>query len=133
MALALLFPLFGVIIWLLFAAAAWALPLYLGLSAAFAAVHAGASGTTAFLIGLGTFLATVSAGRALARILPERRPARIALMALFALPAAAATASVTALLSRIAGVDEWAVITIAITGAVLGGSAGARLLEPPAI
>ncbi len=137
MAVALLFPLtlvgLGFFVWLMFAAAAWALPVFLGLSATFAADHAGASGATSFLVGFAVFLVTVVAGRTLAMQLPERRrPARVALMLLFALPAAAATASITATLSRAVGVEEWAVVVVAIIGAVLGGLAGARVLEQPA-
>ena len=136
MAVALLLPLtlvgLGFFVWLMFAAAAWALPVFLGLSAAFAADRAGDSGATSFLIGFAVFLITVVAGRVLATHLPERRPSRIALMLLFALPAAAATASVTAALSRAIGVDRWAVVVMAIVGAVFGGFAGARVLEQPA-
>ena len=132
MAVALLFPLLGFFIWCLFAAAAWALPIFLGLSAAFAADHAGTSGATSFLIGFGVFLATVAVGRTLMTLAPERGPARTALILLFALPAAAATASVSATISRIVGVNEWAVVVVAIIGAVLGGFAGACVLEQPA-
>jgi len=132
MAVALLIPLLGLFVWFLFAAAAWALPIFLGLSAAFAADHAGASGATSLLIGFGIFVATVVGGRTLLTTLPARGPARIAIMLLFALPAAAATASVSASLSRVVGIDEWAVVVVAIIGAVLGGFAGARVLEQPA-
>jgi len=132
MALALLIPLLGLFVWFLFAASAWALPLFLGLSAAFAADHAGASGATSFLIGFGVLVATVVVGRTFLTLLPERGPARIAFLLLFALPAAAATASVSASLSRVVGVDEWAVVVMAIIGTILGGFAGARVLEQPA-
>ncbi|QKR98268.1 hypothetical protein F9288_00320 [Sphingomonas sp. CL5.1] len=132
MAIALLFPILALFVWFLFTAAAWALPLSLGLSAAFAADHAGASGATTFLIGFGMFVATVATGRALLALLPERGLARLGFVLLFALPAAVATASVSVSLSRIMGVDEWAVIAVAVIGAILGGFAGARVLDQPA-
>jgi hypothetical protein len=133
MALALLFPLLGLFVWFLFVAAAWALPLSLGLSAMFAADHAGASGVTSFLIGIGVLVATVAAGRTLRTLMPERGPARMGFVLLFALPAAAATASVSVAISRVAGVDQWAIVVVAVIGAVLGGFAGARVLEQSAI
>ncbi len=132
MAIALLFPLLGLFIWFVFAAAAWTLPLSLGLWAAFAADHAGASGATVFLIGFGMFVATVATGRTLLTLLPHRGPARPGFLLLFALPAAVAAASVSAAMGRIVGVDEWVVVAGAIIGAILGGFAGTRVLEQPA-
>jgi uncharacterized membrane protein YfcA len=69
----------------------------------------------------------------LTTLLPGRRPARIFVILLFALPAAAATASVVATLGRATGLDEWAIIPAAIVGAILGGLAGRRTIDQTAV
>ena len=128
-----MFPLLGLFVWFLFVAAAWASPFALGLSAIFAADHAGTSGATSFLIGVGVLVATVAAGRMILTLLPERGPARMGFVLLFALPAAVATALVGGTMSRDTGVDQWAIIAVAVIGAVFGEFAGVRVLEQPAI
>lgn len=133
MVIALPLALFGLgfMVYLMFAAAAYALPLLAGLSAGFAASHAGASGITALAIGIAAFLAVIALGSALNVALP--RPARIGLILLFALPAAAATGSVALSLGRMAGIDEWAVIVAAIVAAVIGAGAGIRTIDRPTV
>jgi hypothetical protein len=122
----------GFFIYLLFAAAAWALPVLVGFSAAMAADHAGAAGTTSILIGIAGFFVTIAVGRWLAILSRDRQPARIVVTLLFALPAAAATASVAAALGRTTGIGEWTVIASALAGAVVGGLAGRRTIDQPA-
>jgi hypothetical protein len=121
----------GIFISLLFAAAAWALPVGIGFSVAVAADHAGTAGVTSLLIGIAAFMATIAAGRVLMALSRNHRPARIIVILLFALPAAAATASVVAALGRMTGIHEWALITSAIVGAIVGGFAGRRTIDQP--
>jgi len=120
----------GVFLWLLFAAAAQALPLFAGLWAGFAASHAGASGGTALLIGVAAFMAVIALGRALTALLPMRG-ARIGIILLFALPAAAATGSVVATLGQAAGIDHWLVALAVIAAAIIGGNSGRRSIDQP--
>ncbi len=121
----------GFFIYLLFAAAAWALPVMIGFSAAMSADHAGATGTTSFLIGVTGFFVTIAVGRWLAILSRDHQPARIIVILLFALPAGAATASVVAALGRTAGIGEWSLIASALAGAVFGGLAGRRTIDQP--
>ncbi|QBE92494.1 hypothetical protein DRN02_011035 [Sphingomonas paucimobilis] len=75
-------------------------------------------------------MAVIVLGRALTALLPARG-ARIGMVLLFALPAAAATASVAATLGRASGVDHWIVALVAIGAAIVGGNAGRRSIDQP--
>ena len=95
----------GFMIYLLFAAATYVLPIYAGLSAGFAALHAGASVTSAMLLGILTFLIVVMVGQMAAQ-LPSRY-ARIAITLLFAVSAAVAGFQVASALLHLGGVGAW--------------------------
>ena len=95
-------------IYLLFAAATYVLPLYAGLSAGFAALHAGASDTSVMLPGIMAFLLVIMLGQMATHLPPSRRP-RIAIALLFAVPAAAAAFQVASALLHLGGVGSWGV------------------------
>ena len=99
----------GFFICLLFAAASYALPLLAGLSAAFAASHAGAEGSAAMLLGVAVFMAVIAAGRLAVVLLPSRL-SQTAIMLLFAVPAAIAAFQVASSLLNLTGGDKWVAI-----------------------
>lgn len=99
----------GVMIYLLFAAATYVLPIYAGLSAGFAAVHAGASYTSALLLGMLAFLLVVMLGQMATQLLPSRH-ARTSIALLFAIPAAVAGFQVASALLHLGSVGPWDVM-----------------------
>lgn len=116
----------GFLIYLLFAATSYATPLFAGISAAFAAWHAGVSGIAAMLLGLAAFMLVIAAGRMATLLLPSAF-ARLAIAVLFAVPAAIAGFQVASALLHLSGAGGWS-IPIAIAMAVpVGVAAGKRL------
>lgn len=114
----------GLMIYLLFAAATFVLPIYAGLSAGFAALHAGASYTSALLLGIIAFLLVIMLGHAATQLLPSRR-ARTAIALLFAVPAAIAGFQVASALLRLGDVGSWGV-ALSLTAALATGMAAAN-------
>jgi hypothetical protein len=78
---------FGYLIYQLFAGATWALPIALGVAAAFGASQLGCSPFMAFILGLAAFMAVITASQ-LAALKLTNPYARIGLVILFAVPAA---------------------------------------------
>lgn len=113
----------GFMIYLLFAAATYVLPIYAGLSADFAALHAGASYTSAILLGILAFLLVVML-RQMAAQQPSR-PARIAVALLFAVPAAVAGFQVASALLHLGGVGSWGV-ALSLAAALATGTVAAK-------
>ena len=114
----------GFMIYLLFAAATYVLPLYAGLSAGFAVLHAGSSVTGALLIGITASLLVIMLGHMATQVLPSR-PARIAVTLLFAVPAAVAGFQVTFALLHLGGVGDWRV-ALSLTAALMTGTVAAK-------
>ena len=114
----------GFMIYLLFAAATYVLPLYAGLSAAFAAVHAGTSYTSALLLGILAFLLVVMLGQMSTQLLPSRH-LRIAIALLFALPAGGAGFQVADALLHLGGVGSWGV-ALSLAAALATGAVAAK-------
>ncbi len=114
----------GFMIYLLFAAATYVLPIYAGLSAGFAALHAGASYTSAILLGILASLLVVMLGQMAAQ-LPSRH-ARIAVALLFAVPAAFAGFQVASALLHLGGVGGWGVGLLLATALATGTVAAKR-------
>ena len=113
----------GFMIYLLFAAASYVLPLYAALSAGFAALHAGASVTSAMLLGILTFLIVVMLGHMAAQ-LPSRY-GRIAIALLFAVPTAVAGFQVASALLHLGGVGNWGV-ALSLAAALATGTVAAK-------
>lgn len=99
----------GFLVYFLFAAASYALPLLAGLSVGFAADQAGVSGADAVLLGTAAFLLVIAVGRIATLLLPSRS-ARMAVVLLFAIPAAVAGFQVGSALLHLSGVGPWGVI-----------------------
>ena len=116
----------GFIIYLLFAAASYALPLFAGVSAAFAAWHAGVPGIAAMLLGVAAFMLVIAAARMATLLLPSLF-ARIAITLVFAVPAAIAGFQVASALMHLSGAGGWS-IPIALATAVVVGTAAAKRL-----
>ena len=114
----------GFIIYLLFAAASYALPLFAGVSAAFAAWHAGVPGIAAMLLGVVAFMSVIAAGRMATLLLPSPL-ARIVIALLFAVPAAIAGFQVASALMHLSGANGWS-IPIALATAMLVGAGAAK-------
>ncbi|MDB5422377.1 MAG: hypothetical protein JWR59_2324 [Brevundimonas sp.] len=117
----------GFMIYLLFAAATYVLPLYAGLSAAFAAIQAGASYTSALLLGILAFLLVVMLGQIATQMLPSRH-LRIAIALLFALPAGLAGFRVADALLHLGGVGSWGV-ALSLAAALATGAVAAKQHE----
>ncbi len=113
----------GFMIYLLFAAATYVLPIYAGLSAGFAALHVGASYTSAILLGILASLLVVMLGQ-IATLLPSPR-ARIAIALLFAVPAAIAGFQVASALLHLGGVGSWGV-ALSLAAALATGTVAAK-------
>jgi len=77
----------GLFCWLIFNLAVYALPIFIGLSAAIAAYHGGAGALGAVLIGIAVGAVTLGAGQ-IAFALVTSMPLRAAIAAGFAIPAA---------------------------------------------
>ncbi len=113
----------GFMIYLLFAAATYVLPIYAGLSAGFAALHAGASYTSAMLLGIASALLFIMLGQMAAQ-LPFRH-ARFAVTLLFAVPAAIAGFQVASALLHLGGVGSWGV-ALSLAAALATGTVAAK-------
>lgn len=113
----------GFMIYLLFAAATYVLPIYAGLSAGFAALHAGSSHTSAMLLGIASALLVIMLGQMAAQ-LPSRH-ARIAVTLLFAVPAAIAGFQVASALLHLGGVGSWGV-ALSLAAALATGTVAAK-------
>ena len=120
----------GLFIYLLFAAASYALPLLAGLSAGFAADHAGVSGIGALLLGTAAFMLVIAGGRMATLLLPSRY-ARMTVALLFGIPAAIAGFQVASALLHLSGVETWGVIAALATALVTGSTAAKRHGMPP--
>lgn len=116
----------GFLIHLLFKAASYALPLFAGLSAAFAAMHAGTSGAGAIVIGTAAFIAVIAVGTIMTLLLPSRH-ARIAAALLFAVPAAVAGFQVASALSHLAGGGASGTAAAMVVALITGVAAAKRL------
>jgi hypothetical protein len=114
----------GLMIYLLFAAATFALPLFAGLSAGFAARHLGASDLNALLFGIVTILLVTSLRQIVTQLLPSRH-ARVAFTLLFAVPASIAGYEVASALSQLCGIGGLGVVlalaAASMTGAIAAG------------
>ena len=114
----------GLMIYLLFAAATYVLPLYAGLTAAFASLHAGASYTSALLLGIIAFLLVIMLGQMASQLLPSRQ-ARSAIALLFGVPAAIAGFEVAFALLHLGGVGSWGV-PLSLAAALVTGTVAAK-------
>jgi hypothetical protein len=118
----------GFMCWLLFALGVYALPCFVGAWAAIAAYHSGAGIVGAIAVALMAGVPTVIAGQL--AILTFRVPIIIAAIGLlFAVPAAISGYSATLALAEI-GIPShsWSVAFAVIGGAVVGGTAWARMI-----
>lgn len=116
----------GFLIRFLFRAATYALPLFVGLSAGFAAMHAGISGAGALLLATAAFMAVVAAGRMATLLLPSSS-ARAPVALLFAVPAAIAGFQVASALSHFAGAGVPGTVAALVVALVTGIAAARRL------
>jgi hypothetical protein len=114
----------GFMIYLLFAAATYMLPLYVCLTAAFAALHAGASYTSALLLGIITFLFVILFGQMATQLLPFWL-ARLSIALLFALPAAIAGFQVASALLHFGNMGSWS-IALSLAAGLATGIVAAR-------
>ena len=117
----------GFMIYLLFAAATYVLPIYAGLSTGFAAFNAGASYTSALLLGMLAFLLVIMFGQVATQLAPSRH-ARIAIALLFAIPAAVAGFQVASALLHLGGVGNWDSldVTLSLVAALATGIFAAK-------
>lgn len=113
----------GFMMYLLFAAATYVLPIYAGLSVGVAALHAGATYMGAMLLGFLVFLLVIVLGQ-IATLLPSPR-ARTAIALLFAVPAAIAGFQVASALLHLGGVGRWGV-TFSLAAALATGTVAAK-------
>ena len=119
----------GYLVYLLFGAASYALPLIAALSAGFAAVHAGASGIGALVLGVAVFVLVIAVGRMATLLLPPHQ-ARMAVMLLFAVPAAIAGYQVAAALLHFGGIGGWGVGLAAIAALATAAVVAKRQVTP---
>lgn len=119
----------GFLVYFLFAAASYALPLLAGLSAGFAADHAGASGIDAFLLGTVAFMLVILIGQVATRLLPSPY-ARMAVVILYAIPASVAGFQVASALLHLSGAGPWSVIAALAMALVVGSAAAKRHAMP---
>ena len=98
----------GLLVYLLFVAATYVVPLYAGLSAGFTALHAGTSYTAALLLGATAFLIVILVGKTATRLLPSRA-ATVVILLLFAAPAGIAGYQVAYALLHLSGAGDWSV------------------------
>ena len=119
----------GYLVYLLFGAASYALPLIAALSAGFAAAHAGASGLGALLLGIAVFMLVIAVGRMATLLLPSHQ-ARMALMLLFAVPAAITGYQVALALVHFSGLGGWGFAIAAIAAVTTAAVAAKRQLAP---
>ena len=121
---------FGYLVYLLFAAATYVLPLYAGLAVGFAAFHGGASGMGALLLGFIAFVTVTALGQIATQMLPSRT-ARTAVTLLFAVPAATAGFAVATGLLHLGGIGSWGVVVALVAAIVTGTMTAKRLQTPP--
>lgn len=120
----------GAMCWLLFNLAAFALPLFAGVSVGLLATHAGAGPLGGVLVGLLVGAATLVAGQLVFTLAPST-PVKLAVAALFAAPAAVAGYHATFGLAAMAIPTEgWRQAFAIIGGLVIGLTALARLSLP---
>ena len=116
----------GLMIYLLFAAATYVVPICAGLSIGFAVFHIGASYTSAWLLGFLAFLLVIMLGQMATQLVPTRH-ARIGVALLFAIPAAVAGFQVASSLLHLGGVAPWNSwdMTLSLAAAVATGMVAA--------
>ncbi len=119
----------GYLVYLLFGAASYALPLIAALSAGFAAAHAGASSLGAFLLGVAVFMLVIAVGRMATLLLPSRH-SRTAVMLLFAVPAAIAGYQVASALLHFSSLGGWGFAIAAIAALATAAVAARRQVAP---
>ncbi len=115
----------GFTIYLLFAAATHVLPLFAGLFALFAALSAGASVTSALLLGILAFLLVITLGQMATQLLPSRY-GRVAIALLFAVPAGIAGFQVASALLHISGAGSWSLVLALVAALATGTVAASR-------
>lgn len=120
---------FGYLIYQLFAGATLALPLALGVAAAFGASQLGCAPFTAFIFGVVAFMAVMTASQ-LAALKLTNSYARIALATLFAVPAALTGFSLAHALGLLVGTSG---IVAGVIGAAGCGAVAAQRLMRPAL
>lgn len=113
----------GFMIYLLFSAATYVVPIYAALSAGFAALHAGATYPSSMLLGVFAFMLVIMLGQ-IATLLPPPR-IRIAIALLFAVPAAIAGFQVASALLHLGGVGREGV-ALSLAAALATGTAAAK-------
>ena len=121
----------GYLVYLLFGAATYALPLLAALGTGFAAAHAGASGTAALLLAAAVFMAVIAAGRMATALLPSRH-ARAAVMFAFAVPAAIIGFEIASALVHFSDIGTGGIVVAAIAGLVTAAVAARRHTTPSA-
>lgn len=114
----------GFMIYLLFAAAIYVLPLYAGLSAGLAALQAGASYPGALLLGITAALLVVFVSQAAVQLAPSRH-LRTVIALLFAMPAAIAGFEVASALLHLGGIGSWSIV-FALAAAIATGVVAAK-------
>ncbi len=119
----------GYLIYLLFGAATYALPLIAALSAGFAAAHGGASSIGALLLGVAIFMLVIAVGRMATLLLPSHH-ARMTIMLLFAVPAAIIGYQVASALLHLGGIGGWGVAIAAIAALATAALAAKRQVAP---
>ncbi|MDP1873434.1 MAG: hypothetical protein U1C74_26645 [Phenylobacterium sp.] len=119
----------GVMCWLLFNLAAFALPLFAGVSVGLIATDAGAGPLGGIFVGLLVGASTLVAGQLVFTLAPST-PVRLAVAALFAAPAAIAGYHATLGLAMAIPTEGWRQAFAIIGGLVIGFTALARLSLP---
>jgi len=117
----------GFMIYLLFAAATYVLPLYAGLSAGFASLHTGASYPGALLLGITAALLVVFFSHTAIQHAPSRH-LRTAIAMPFAVPTAFAGFQVASALLHLGGVGSWSIV-FALAAAIATGVTAAKRYE----
>lgn len=113
----------GLLVYLLFVAATYVVPLYAGLSAGFTALYAGTSYIAAFMFGATAFLLVTMGGKIAAQALPS--PVAKGLVLIFAVPAGVAGFQVAFALLHLSGAGDWSValsILAALATAIVAAS-----------
>lgn len=119
----------GYLVYLLFGAATYALPLIAALSAGFAAAQAGASGIGACILAVAAFMLVIAVGRMATLLLPSHQ-ARMAVMLLFAVPAAIIGNQVASALLHFGSIGGWGTRIAAIAALATAAMAAKRQVAP---
>jgi hypothetical protein len=125
----------GVACWLLFSLAVYALPFFVGLTAAFAALQSGSGVVLAFVVGCIAAALTLTLGR-IAFAVARPTWARLAIALIYAGPAAYAGYHLMIGLTKIGTANQVWSQAFAVVGAfVIGVTAFSRmtLIDPPAV